>query len=128
MPIGPDEWASGRTDAAGEPDSAVKERLLEFLELNPDKAYTADELAKVYAREVAGDAVAGEGPSGSKPAAPDHGMFERFLGRLNETVFRRSGRVKSALDELESEGRVESKTIERADGEHTYYRIRRDRD
>jgi hypothetical protein len=128
MPIGPDEWDSGRTDAAAEPDSAVKERLLEFLELNPGKAYTADELAKVYAREVAGDAIAGEDPSENKPAAPDHGMFERFLGRLNETVFRRSGRVKSALEELESEGHVESKTIERGDGRHTYYRIRRGRD
>jgi hypothetical protein len=79
MPIGPDEWASGRTDAAADPDSAVKERLLEFLELNPEKAYTADELAKVYAREVAGDAIAGEDPSENKPAAPDPGMFERFL-------------------------------------------------
>jgi len=127
MPIGPDEWASGRTDAAADPDSAVKERLLEFLELNPEKAYTADELAKVYAREVAGDAIAGEDPSENKPAAPDPGMFERFLGRLNETVFRRSGSVKSALEELESEGHVESKTIERADGKHTYYRIRGDR-
>ncbi|MFC6940873.1 hypothetical protein ACFQE8_13035 [Salinirubellus sp. GCM10025818] len=127
MPIGPDEWTSGRTDAEVEPDSAVKERLLEFLELNPEKAYTADELAKVYAREVAGDAIAGEDPSENKPAAPDHGMFERFLGRLNETVFRRSGRVKSALDELESEGYVESKTIERGDDSYTYYRVRRDR-
>ena len=126
MPIGPDEWASGRTDAADEPDSAVEERLLEFLELNPEKADTADELAKVYAREVAGDAIAGEDPSEKKPAAPDHGMFERFLGRLSETVFRRSGRVKSALEELESDGYVESKTIERADGRHTYYRIRKE--
>jgi hypothetical protein len=127
MPIGPDEWASGRTEAADDPASGVEERLLEFLELNPGKAYTADELAKAYAREVAGDAIAGEDPAGNGPAAPDHGMFERFLGRLNETVFRRSGRVKSALEELESAGYVESKTIERADGESTYYRIREDR-
>lgn len=127
MPIGPDEWVSGRTDAVDEPESAVKERLLEFLELNPGKAYTADELAKVYAREVAGDAIAGEDPTENGPASPDHGMFERFLGRLNETVFRRSGRVQSALEELESQGYVESKAIERADGEHVYYRIREDR-
>jgi DNA-binding PadR family transcriptional regulator len=34
--------------------------------------------------------------------------------------------VKSALEELESDGYVESKTIERADGRHTYYRIRKE--
>jgi hypothetical protein len=124
MPIGPDEWETGRTEAAHEPGSAVQERLLEFLELNAGKAYTADELAKVYAREVAGDAIAGEDPSERQPDAPEHTTWGRFLGRLSETVFRRSGAVKKALDELESEGLIESKTIEASDGERTYYRVR----
>jgi hypothetical protein len=100
MPIGPDEWEAGRTDAAGEPGSAVQERLLEFLELNAGKAYTADELAKVYAREIAGDAIAGEDPTGRSPAAPEHTAIARVLGRVSETVFRRSGSIGNALEEL----------------------------
>jgi hypothetical protein len=123
MPIDADEWAAGRTDKGGE-GGHVKEKLLEYLELNDTRAYTADELAKVYAREVAGDAVAGEDPEGISPDAPDEGgMFERFLSRVNRTVFRRSGDIREALAELEAEGRVESKTIETADGRRTYYRV-----
>lgn len=105
----------------------MKEKLREYLELNDGRPYTADELAKVYAREVAGSAVAGEDPEGTSPDAPDDGgMFERFLSRVNRTVFRRSGDIREALAELEAEGRVESKTIETADGRRTYYRIARD--
>jgi hypothetical protein len=126
MPIDADEWDAGRTDEGGE-GGHVKEKLLEYLELNSGRAYTADELAKVYAREVAGDAVAGEDPSGASPDAPDDGgMFERFLSRVNRTVFRRSGDIREALEELEAEGRVESKTIETADGRRTYYRLAED--
>jgi hypothetical protein len=122
MPIDADEWAAGRTEKGGE-GSHVKEKLVEYLELNQGRAYTADELAKVYAREVAGDAVAGEAPDGKNPDAPNEGgMFERFLSRVNRTVFRRSGNIREALQELEAEGRVESKTIETADGRRTYYR------
>ncbi|MFB6205359.1 MAG: hypothetical protein ABEJ05_02370 [Haloglomus sp.] len=122
MPIDADEWEIGRTDRGGE-DGHVKEKLLEYLELNANRAYTADELAKVYAREVAGDAVTGEDPDGISPDAPDEGgMFERFLSRVNRTVFRRSGNIREALQELEAEGRVESKTIETPDGKRTYYR------
>ena len=123
MPIGPDEWREGRTAAADDPSSAVRERLLEFLELNRGKAYTADELAKVYAREVAGDAIAGEDPAENQLDAPDHTTFQRFLGRLSETVFRRSGTVDAALRELEAEGVIESKEVETADGTRTYYRV-----
>jgi hypothetical protein len=124
MPIGPDEWEAGRTAAADTSGSAVQERLLEFLELNRGKAYTADELAKVYAREVAGDAIAGEDPTGNHLDAPEHTTFQRFLGRLSETVFRRSGTVDAALQELEAEGAIESKVVETADGTRTYYRVR----
>jgi hypothetical protein len=123
MPIDADEWDAGRTEQGGE-DGHLKEKLLEYLELNAGRAYTADELAKVYAREVAGNAVAGEDPEGASPDAPDDGgMFERFLSRVNRTVFRRSGAIREALEELEAEGRVESKTIETADGRRTYYRV-----
>lgn len=124
MPIGPEEWDAGRTEHAGQFDSTVRERLLEFLELNPGKAYTADELAKVYAREVAGDAIAGEDPAENQLDAPDHTTFQRFLGRLSETVFRRSGTVDAALRELEAEGAIESKVVETSDGTRTYYRVR----
>jgi hypothetical protein len=124
MPIGPDEWADGRTAAADAPESIVKERLLEFLELNSDKAYTADELAKVYAREVAGDAIAGEDPATNQLDTPDRGAFQGVLGRLSETVFRRSGTVDSALRELETDGAVESKVVKTREGTRTYYRIR----
>jgi hypothetical protein len=124
MPIGPDEWEEGRTAAADGPGNAVSERLLEFLELNSGKAYTADELAKVYAREVAGDAIAGEDPSESQLDAPEHTTFQRFLGRLSETVFRRSGTVDAALRELEAEGAIESKVVETGEGTRTYYRVR----
>lgn len=126
MPIGPDEWDAGRTDAADEADSAVKERLLEFLELNAGKGYTADELAKVYAREIAGDAIAGEDPGGRQLDAPDHSAFQRFLGRVSETVFRRSGSIKTALEELESDDAIESKVVEASDGTRTYYRVERE--
>lgn len=126
MPIDDEEWAAGRTETGAE-GGHVKEKLLEYLELNETRAYTADELAKVYAREVAGDAVTGKDPDGVGPDAPDDGgMFERFLSRVNRTVFRRSGDIREALDELEAEGRVESKTIETADGRRTYYRTVRD--
>jgi hypothetical protein len=126
MPIDDEEWAAGRTETGAE-GGQVKEKLLEYLELNETRAYTADELAKVYAREVAGDAVTGKDPEGISPDAPDDGgMFERFLSRVNRTVFRRSGDIREALEELEAEGRVESKTIETADGRRTYYRVVRD--
>ncbi|MFC7227715.1 hypothetical protein N0B31_09900 [Salinirubellus salinus] len=124
MPIGPDEWETGRTAAADDSGSAVKDRLHEFLELNRGKAYTADELAKVYAREIAGDAIAGEDPAKNQLDAPDHTTFQRFLGRLSETVFRRSGTVDAALRELEAEGAIESKVVETSDGTRTYYRVR----
>jgi len=124
MPIGPNEWDAGRAEAADAPGSAVKERLLEFLELNRGKAYTADELAKVYAREIAGNAIAGENPGENQLDAPDHTTFQRFLGRLSETVFRRSGTVDAALRELEAEGAIESKVVETNDGTRTYYRVR----
>jgi hypothetical protein len=94
----------------------VSERLLEFLELNRGKAYSADELAKVYAREVAGDAIAGEDPPESQLDTPEHTTFQRFLGRLSETVFRRSGTVDAALRELEAEGAIESKVVETGEG------------
>ncbi|PSP98927.1 hypothetical protein BRC89_05935 [Halobacteriales archaeon QS_4_70_19] len=126
MPIDADEWEAGRTEEGGE-DTHVKEKLLEYLELNDTRAYTADELAKVYARDVAGDAVAGESPEGTSPDAPgESGMFERFLSRVNRTVFRRSGNISEALAELEAEGRIESRTIETPDGKRTYYRAKED--
>lgn len=123
MPIGPDEWEAGQTERADATGSAVKERMLEFLELNRGKAYTADELAKVYAREVAGNAIAGEDPAENQLDAPEHTTFQRFLGRLSETVFRRSGTVDAALRELEAEGAIESKVVETNDGTRTYYRV-----
>jgi len=66
MPIDDEEWAAGRTETGAE-GGHVKEKLLEYLELNETRAYTADELAKVYAREVAGDAVTGKDPEGISP-------------------------------------------------------------
>lgn len=126
MPIGPDEWDSGQTDAAEEADETVKERLLEFLELNPQKAYTADELASVYAREAAGEVIAGEDPEGFHLAAPDPSPFARMLGRVGGLVLRRTGRVQAALDELVDEGRIETRTVDTVEGRRTYYRIKQD--
>lgn len=123
MPISEDEWEEGRTAAAERVDSNVKERLLEFLELNAGKAYTADELAGVYAREMAGDAIAGEDPDGPHLAAPDAGVLTRLLGRVGGTIFRRSGRVSRALDELAEDGHVQTRTVETIDGQRTYYRV-----
>lgn len=126
MPIGPEEWKSGRTEAAKEVDTTVKERLLEFLELNAGKGYTADELAAIYARELAGEAIAGEDPNESHLAAPDPGVFARVLGRVGGTLYRRSARFQTALDELAEENQVETKTIETVDGQRTYYRVDRE--
>lgn len=126
MPIGPEEWQDGRTEAAEEVDTTVKERLLEFLELNAGKAYTAEELASIYAREIAGEAIAGEDPNESHLATPDPGVFARVLGRVGGTLYRRSNRFQTALDELAEENQVQTKTIDTVNGERTYYRVDRD--
>lgn len=126
MPIGPDEWESGRTEAAEHIDDTVKDRLLEFLELNAGKAYTADELASVYARAVAGEAIAGEDPDGPHLAAPDPSLFGSLVGRVGGRLLRRTGRIESALEELVEEGRVEIRTVETVEGRRTYYRVDRD--
>ena len=87
MPIDDEEWAAGRTETGAE-GGHVKEKLLEYLELNETRAYTADELAKVYAREVAGDAVTGKDPEGISTEAPAHGvLFARFLTRAPTAIF-----------------------------------------
>lgn len=128
MPIGPEEWKSGRTEAAEEVDTTVKERLLEFLELNAGKAYTADELATIYAREIAGEVIAGEDPNESHLAAPESGVFARVLGRVGGTLYRRSNRFQTALDELAEEDKVQTKTIDTVDGQRTYYRVDREQE
>lgn len=125
MPIGDDEWERGTTDRAERSaDGYTKEKLLEYLELNDGEAYTAAELAKVYARRVAGEGVPGRDPGGVNiadyPGEP--GVVGHLLGAIGEVVFTRSGRIETALEDLVAEGRIETKRIETANGERTYYR------
>ncbi|PSP74673.1 hypothetical protein BRC86_05140 [Halobacteriales archaeon QS_3_64_16] len=125
MPIGTDEWTRGTTDRAEQStDGYTKEKLLEYLELNADEAYTVAELATVYAQRVAGEGVPGRNPGGvhisDYPGEP--GVVGHLLGTIGEVVFARSGRIEAALEDLVAEGRVEARTIGTVNGEQTYYR------
>ena len=125
MPIGTDEWIRGTTDRAEQStDGYTKEKLLEYLELNAEEAYTAAELATVYAQRVAGEGVPGRNPGGVRiadyPGEP--GVLGHLLGTIGEVVFARSGRIEAALEDLAAEGRIEARTIETTNGEQTYYR------
>jgi multidrug efflux pump subunit AcrA (membrane-fusion protein) len=125
MPIGTDEWIRGTTDRAEQStDGYTKEKLLEYLELNAEEAYTAAELATVYAQRVAGEGVPGRNPGGVRiadyPSEP--GVLGHLLGTIGEVVFARSGRIEAALEDLAAEGRIEARTIETTNGEQTYYR------
>ena len=125
MPIGTDEWIRGTTDRAEQStDGYTKEKLLEYLELNAEEAYTAAELATVYAQRVAGEGVPGRNPGGVRiadyPGEP--GVLGHLLGTIGEVVFARSDRIEAALEDLAAEGRIEARTIETTNGEQTYYR------
>lgn len=127
MPIGSDEWERGTTDRAERDQNGyTEEKLLEYLELNPEEAFTADELAKMYARDVAGEGTPGKNPDGVNVAdyPNDPGVLTHLLSAIGELVFTRSGRIEGALRSLDEKGSIESKTIETTNGERTYYRAK----
>jgi hypothetical protein len=116
MTIGPDGWNAGRTEAVDDPRSAVTDRLLEFLELNRGKAHTAEELGGCARGRYPATPSPARTPPRASRTPPDHTTFQRFLGRISETVSRRSGTVDAALREPEAEGAIESKMVETVDG------------
>jgi hypothetical protein len=127
MPVSSDEWERGTSNWIDqERQGYTEEKLLEYLELNRDKGFTAEELAKIYARDIAGEGLPGGNPDGVNLAdySDDPGVFSHLLSAIGEVVFTRSGRIKGALQNLEKKGLIESKAIETTSGEQTYYRTK----
>lgn len=94
LPIDKDEWDAGRKW------ETLETRILTFLQNNPDKGFTANEIYESLGYRHGTD-------------------FLGFIGGL--AMF---GTIQHALDTLVKEGSVRAKIVKQEIGEDTYYRAK----
>ena len=95
MPVDKDEWDAGRKW------ETLEARILTFLENNPDKGFTANEIYQGLGYRYGTD-------------------FWGFIGGVAML-----STIQNALETLVKEGSVKAKIVKQKIGEETYYRAKR---